>query len=245
MVDFGTSTHTLSRKDQNSAELETVRGSRNPTTVVTANGEVQTNEEATVCVYDLGLFVTVQILEDTPAVLSLGKLCEDHGYSCERTVVKNHTLFIYGRNIRCNTENCAPIIPALSTGSSSFTTRTSSLAQVSTENSLSNPATIRRQSSSSHTDPALGNLLHHLPEWLEDFTENLVVEGVSASRDTPASTSRDSEPPRKVVSRKHEIAKYAREPRLQGLLAGNALVMQYFEPKTCNGSRSQSAQRRT
>ena len=32
-------------------------------------------------VYDLDVFVTVQILEDTPAVLPLGKLCEDHGFS--------------------------------------------------------------------------------------------------------------------------------------------------------------------
>ena len=69
--------HMRSRKDLNSAELETVRVSRNPTTVLTANGEVPTNEEATVYVHDLELFLTVQILEDTPAVPSLGKLCED------------------------------------------------------------------------------------------------------------------------------------------------------------------------
>ena len=36
-----------------------------------------------VCVHDLGLCVTVQLLEDTPAVPSLGKLCEEHGYSYE------------------------------------------------------------------------------------------------------------------------------------------------------------------
>ena len=34
-------------------------------------------------VHDLDLFVTVQILDDTPAVLSLGKLCEEHGFSNE------------------------------------------------------------------------------------------------------------------------------------------------------------------
>ena len=34
-------------------------------------------------VHDLGLCVTVQLLEDTPAVPSLGKLCEEHGYSHE------------------------------------------------------------------------------------------------------------------------------------------------------------------
>ena len=70
--------HMLIRKDVNPAELDTVRVSRNPTTLNTANGEVQTNEEATVYVYDLDLFVTLQIPEDTPAVLSLGKLCEDN-----------------------------------------------------------------------------------------------------------------------------------------------------------------------
>ena len=75
----------LSRKDLNSVELETIRVSRNPTTVITANGKVQTNKEATVYVYDLDLFVTVQTLEDTPAVLSPGKLGEDHGYSYEWT----------------------------------------------------------------------------------------------------------------------------------------------------------------
>ena len=50
VVDFGASMHMLSRKDLNLAELETVRVSRNPTTVITANGEVQTHVEASVYV---------------------------------------------------------------------------------------------------------------------------------------------------------------------------------------------------
>ena len=48
---------------------------------MTANGEVQTREEATVYVKELELFVTVMLLEETPAVLSLGKFCEEFGYS--------------------------------------------------------------------------------------------------------------------------------------------------------------------
>ena len=56
--------------------------------VLAANGEVHTNEEAQEHVHDLNLFVTVQSLEDTPDVLSLGTLCEDHGYSYERTSSK-------------------------------------------------------------------------------------------------------------------------------------------------------------
>ena len=81
MVDSGASMHMISRKDLNSAELETVSLSRCPTLVITVYGEVETHEEATVYVRELDMFLTVKILEDTPAVLSLGKLFEEHGYS--------------------------------------------------------------------------------------------------------------------------------------------------------------------
>ena len=69
------------KRDLNPIELESMRISRNPATVMTANGEVQTKEEATVYVKELDLFVTVMFLEETPAVLSLWKLFEDHGFS--------------------------------------------------------------------------------------------------------------------------------------------------------------------
>ena len=82
VADSRNSVHMLSKKYLNAAELETIRVSRDPTTDITTSDEMQTNGETTVYVHDLGLFVTVQIREDTPAVLSLGKLCEDHGYAC-------------------------------------------------------------------------------------------------------------------------------------------------------------------
>ena len=75
--------HKLNKKDMNSADMETVRVSKTPVTVITADGKVQTNEEANVYVKEVDLFVTVKLLEDTPAVLSLGTLCEAHGYFCE------------------------------------------------------------------------------------------------------------------------------------------------------------------
>ena len=84
VVDPGASLHMISKKDLNSAELETVTTSRSPMTVIQTNGEVQTNEEATVYVRELDVFLTMKLLEDTPAVLSPGKLCHDHGYSYER-----------------------------------------------------------------------------------------------------------------------------------------------------------------
>ena len=54
----------VSRKDLTSVELDTVKVSKNPTTVVTTNGEVPTKEEATVYVREWDLFVTVMLLED-------------------------------------------------------------------------------------------------------------------------------------------------------------------------------------
>ena len=79
VVDSGASMHMVKKKDLNSAELETTRTSRSPMTVMTANGEVQTREQTTAHVEPWDLFVKVMLLEETPAVLSLGKLCEDDG----------------------------------------------------------------------------------------------------------------------------------------------------------------------
>ena len=53
--------HMVRKKDLNSAELETMRTSRSPTTLMTANGEVQTREEATVYVKQLDLYVKVML----------------------------------------------------------------------------------------------------------------------------------------------------------------------------------------
>ena len=108
--------HMISKKDLNSAELETVTTSRSPTTVITANGEVLTNEEATIYVKELDILLTMKVLEDTPAVLSLGKVCDENGYSCEWINGQKPHLIQNGIRIQCNTENFVPIVvPGLST----------------------------------------------------------------------------------------------------------------------------------
>ena len=63
--------------------MDTLTKSCSPTIVITANGEVQTHEEAIVYVKELDMFLTMKVLEDTAAVLSLGKLCDEPGYSYE------------------------------------------------------------------------------------------------------------------------------------------------------------------
>ena len=64
--------------------------------------------------------MTAMLLEDTPAVLSLGKLREDHGSSYHWTSGQKPQLIKNGRRIKCNTAKYVPlVVPGLSTGSSS------------------------------------------------------------------------------------------------------------------------------
>ena len=120
--------HMISKKDLNSAEMDTLTKSCSPTTVITANGEVQKHEEATVYVKEFGIFLTMKVLEDTPAILSLGKLCDEHGYSYEWINGQKPHLITNGIRIQCNTENFVPIVVlGLSSSSSSRLTSSTSM----------------------------------------------------------------------------------------------------------------------
>ena len=137
--------HIISNKDLNSPEMDTLTTSRSPTTVITANGEVQTHEEATVYVKELEKFLTMKVLQNTPAVLSLGKLCDENGYSYEWINGQKPHLIQDGIRIQCNTENFVPIVvPGLSPSSSfsfpSSTTTTPSRQETDHPTSSSSPS---------------------------------------------------------------------------------------------------------
>ena len=120
--------HMLSKKDLSSGELATLRKSRNPTPVITVNGEVQMNEKHRYTFTILISFVTVQllVLDDTPAVLSSGKLCEKHGYTYEWASGKKPHLTKNGKRIVCKTENFVSVVaPGLSSSSSASSFSTS------------------------------------------------------------------------------------------------------------------------
>ena len=107
------------KKDLSDAEMDTLTKSCSPTIVITANGEVQTHKEATVYVKELDKFLTRKVLENTPAVLSLGKLCDENGYSYEWINGQKPHLIKNGIQIICNTENFVPIVvPGLQSSSS-------------------------------------------------------------------------------------------------------------------------------
>ena len=127
VVESGASMHMISKKDLSNAEMDTFTKSCSPPIVMAANGEVQTHEKAIVYVKELGIFLTRKVLDNTPAVLSLGKLCDENGYSYEWINGQKPHLIKEGIRIICKTKNFVPIVvPGLSSSSSasSSTSRT-------------------------------------------------------------------------------------------------------------------------
>ena len=151
VVDSGASMHMISKKDLSEAEMDTLTTSCSPTIVITFNGEVLTHEEAShsLC-QGIGFFLTLKFHENTPAVLSLGKLSDEKGYSYEWINGQKPHLIKDGIRIICNTENFVPIVvPGLSSSSSgsSSTSRTPMKQE-------SHPSS----SSSSPSSPTVGDL---------------------------------------------------------------------------------------
>ena len=70
VVDSGASMHMISKKDLSDAEMHTLTKSCSPTTVITANGEVQTHEEATVYVKDLEKFLTESLRKHASSIVA-------------------------------------------------------------------------------------------------------------------------------------------------------------------------------
>ena len=133
----------ISKKDLSDAEKDTLTKSCSPTIVITANGEVQTHEEAIVYVKELDIFLTMNVLDNTPAVLSLGKLCDENGYSYEWINGQKPRLIEDGIRIICHTENFVLIVvPGLSSSSSgsSSTLRTPMKQESHSSSSSSSPS---------------------------------------------------------------------------------------------------------
>ena len=68
---------------------------------MTSNDTTHTNEKGTVCA--LNMFVQVQFFRESPAVLSLGELCEENGYSHEWYPGQPSYL-------KCKTDNHIPLV---------------------------------------------------------------------------------------------------------------------------------------
>ena len=229
--------HMISKKDSSNAEMDTVTKSCSPTIVITGNGEVQTHEEAIVYVKELDIFLTMKVLDNTPAVLSLGKLCDENEYSYEWINGQKPHLIKDGILIPCNTENFVPVVvPSLSSSSiaSSSTLRTpmkqESHSSSSSSSSSSSPTAgeiqVRERedvpdrdissvpvstlvddrtgkpdetqanqipkTNKKETTIERGNPLDsEIPEWLQEFRENLVDDEIPLQGGSHASSSHE------------------------------------------------------
>ena len=198
--------------------MDALTKSCSPTIVITANGEVQTHEEAIVYVKELDIFLTMKVLENTPAVLSLGKLCDENGYSYEWINGQKPHLIKDGIRILCNTENFVPIVvPSLSSSSSgsSSTLRTpmkqESHSSSSSSSSSSSPTVgeiqVREREDATNSDISpvpVSNLVDdgseqergnpldsEIPEWLQEFREILVDDEIALQGGSHASSSHE------------------------------------------------------
>ena len=281
--------HMISKKDLSNAEMDTLTKSCSPTTVITANGEVQTHEEATVYVKELDIFLTMKVLDNTPAVLSLGKLCDENGYSYEWNIGQKPHLIKNRIRIPCNTENFVPVVvPGLSSSSSgsSSTSRTplkqESHSFSSSSSSPSSPTvgemSVREREDAPNSDisPVPVSILvddrtekpvetqangipnpnkkettierrnlcddSEIPEWLQEFRENLVDDEIPLQGGSHASSSHEASLDPVFKRRedlgnhnvhthflKTEIARSVNGPKLQGPHAEDAMAKPYFE----------------
>ena len=102
-------------------------------------------------VKELDIFLTMKVLENTPAVLSLGKLCDENGYSYEWINGQKPHLIKDGIRIICNTENFVPVVVPGLTHSSSASSSTSRTPIKQESHSSSS-------SSSSPSSPTVGEI---------------------------------------------------------------------------------------
>ena len=216
--------HMVSRKDLNSAFIGKRKGFEKSDERRCANKR----RGNSVCQRIGFLFVTVMLLEDTLAVLSLGKLCENHGNNYHWTSGQKPHLIKHGRKINCNTANCVPfVVPGLPTSSSTsssptFLTSSSQETLTHTEhpaatnsestneekqrNLSHGPAEAEKPFKNDDNVDVQGNLSHDLPEWPQEFRHGLLNECVPEHRDASSpSHESPSEPRAKVVSGKHSI----------------------------------------
>ena len=181
----------MSKKELSSEEFVDSEKVQNPNRSVDCKRGSAHPEEAQVFVRDLNQFVTVQLLEGTLAVLSLGKLCKDHGQSYqwgsgqEPRVIKNVKSFI------CKTDNFAPLSvdsesssscttpspellgPEASLASGSGAAASSSADSVLGRSDETSSGKLGKESWESdkkdENDPSAD-----MAVWLEDFTDNLI-----------------------------------------------------------------------
>jgi len=111
IVDSGASYHIIDSSALTKEELATVRELEQPVQLMTANGPVEACQVADIYVEDLDFVVTALILDDSPPLLSLGKLTKDNGFDyIWRSKQPPCLISPQGRKIWCTEMKNVPVI---------------------------------------------------------------------------------------------------------------------------------------
>ena len=209
-------------------------------------------------VKELEKFLTMKVLENTPAVLSLGKLCDENGCSYEWINSQKPHLIKNGIRIQCHCSTSSSSSSSSPTGTSRdnetrerenriesdmspvtvSTTVDDRSGQPVVDQANKLPKTNKKEPKIEQDNP----LCSEIPEWLQEFREILVDDEIPQHGPSHASSSHEvffrAHIPRDVriwvstvfilISRKTEIARSARGPKLQGPRAEDAMAEPYL-----------------
>ena len=81
IVDSGASFHLVASSTLSKKEKATMKYVGRPIPITTANGEVKVHAQVRVFVKELGIYVWAYVLDCDVAVLSLGMLCDEDGFT--------------------------------------------------------------------------------------------------------------------------------------------------------------------
>ena len=127
VVDSGASMQIMSKNIKSRREGHSKKV-QNPYKRVYCKSRIRIHEEAQVFVQDLNLLIAVHCLDETSAI-SLGNLCEHHGYSCEWVSGRKPRKTKDGKTIICKSDNVVPlVVPGLS-GNPESSSSVASLSQ--------------------------------------------------------------------------------------------------------------------
>ena len=110
MVDSGASLHMMRLSSLNHKEKKTSRQSNTIRDIQTANGIVVSDTEAKVYIKELSAYQGVDLVKDSPAVLSLGSLCDEHGCSYSWFPGETPRWSRGKKVIECSIENFVPAV---------------------------------------------------------------------------------------------------------------------------------------
>ena len=194
VVDSGASMHMISKKDLSDAEMDSLTKSCSPTIVITANGEVQTHEEAIVYEWINGqkphlIKNGIRIICNTenfvPIVVPGLSSSSSGSSSTSRTPMKQESHSSSSSSSSSSSPTDISPVPV----SNSVDDRSGQPDNETQANK--NPKTNKKETTIERGNPLCSDD-PEIPEWLQEFRENLVDDEIPVHGDSHASSSHEA-----------------------------------------------------